>query len=155
VRGTAAFVALTFCIGACGGGEPAPPAKPLPSPAAKPVPAPTPQPAPPAPPTAEVPEGSLRGDARKGGDLYALYCVTCHGKGGKGDGVAAASLDPKPADHSDASYMGRLSDADIYSVIKKGGAAVGKSPLMAPWGGVLPDQQLRDVLAYVRQLSGT
>jgi mono/diheme cytochrome c family protein len=31
---------------------------------------------------------------------------------------------------------------------------VGKSPLMAPWGAVLNDEQIRDVLAFVRSLSG-
>jgi mono/diheme cytochrome c family protein len=30
---------------------------------------------------------------------------------------------------------------------------VGKSPLMAPWGGTLSDAQIRDVVAFVRTLS--
>jgi hypothetical protein len=51
--------------------------------------------------------------------------------------------------------MGTLSDEHIFTVVKKGGAAVGKSPLMAPWGALIPDEQIRDVLAFVRQLSGT
>ena len=51
--------------------------------------------------------------------------------------------------------MGGLSDEQLFKVIEKGGSAVGKSPLMAPWGGVLSAEQIRDVLAHVRQLSGT
>ena len=51
--------------------------------------------------------------------------------------------------------MGSLSDEYLYQVISKGGASVGKSPLMAPWGAVLSDEQIRDVLAFVRLLSGT
>jgi mono/diheme cytochrome c family protein len=39
------------------------------------------------------------------------------------------------------------------AVIKLGGPAVGKSPLMAPWGGTLDDQQIRDVIAFVRTLA--
>jgi mono/diheme cytochrome c family protein len=101
-----------------------------------------------------VPSGNLRGDAAAGAKTYQLYCSTCHGKEGKGDGPAAL-VDPKPADHSDAVYMGSLSDAQLYTVITKGGPAVGKSPLMAPWGAVLSAEQTRDVIAYVRSLSGT
>ncbi len=98
---------------------------------------------------------SLRGDADEGAIVYGQFCAICHGTGGKGDGATAASLDPKPADHTDANYMGSLSDEQLYRVIQKGGAATGKSPLMAAWGGVLTDDQIRDLVAYLRRLSGT
>jgi hypothetical protein len=51
--------------------------------------------------------------------------------------------------------MGSLSDAHLYTVIRKGGAAVGKSPLMAPWGGVLTERDTKDLVAHLRRLSGT
>jgi len=38
-------------------------------------------------------------------------------------------------------------------VIKTGGPSVGKSPLMAPWGGTLSDAQIHDVVAFVRTLA--
>jgi mono/diheme cytochrome c family protein len=65
----------------------------------------------------------------------------------------AGGLNPRPADHGDATYMQGLSDEQLFQVIQGGGPAVGKSPLMAPWGGVLTDDQIRDVIAYVRTLS--
>ena len=34
--------------------------------------------------------------------------------------------------------------------IKKGGAALGRSPLMAPWGGILKEKDVEDVIAYLR-----
>jgi cytochrome c oxidase cbb3-type subunit 3 len=79
----------------------------------------------------------------------------CHGAGGKGDGPAGMALNPRAADHTDAEYMGSLSDAHVYQVIAKGGAAVGKSPLMAPWSAVISDQDIRALVAFIRQLSGT
>ncbi len=140
----AALILVSFSL-ACGGGES--PATPDAEP--DPTPAPTPEPTPDPEPT-----GDLRGDAKAGEQTYAQFCVVCHGPNGAGDGPAAPQ-DPAPADFTDADYMGQLSDAHIYKVIKEGGAAVGKSPLMVPWGPVLSDQQIRDVLARVRQFSGS
>ena len=49
--------------------------------------------------------------------------------------------------------MNELSDEHLFKVIKEGGASVGKSPLMAPWGGTLTDDQIRDVVAFVRSIA--
>ena len=125
-----------------------------------PVPAVTP-PRPPAPPTTpappkmEVPSGSLRGDAEAGAVLYAQYCSSCHGANGKGDGPISVGLIPTPRDHTDPAYMDTLSDEYLYTVIQKGGAAVGKSPLMAPWGGVVTEEDTKDLIAHLRTLSGS
>lgn len=93
------------------------------------------------------------GNAAKGKVVYDQYCAACHGTSGKGDGPAAAALNPKPRDHTDAKYMATLKDQDIVKVMKEGGAAVGKSPLMPPWGGHLTDQQIQDLVAYIRSLA--
>ena len=103
----------------------------------------------------EVPAGNLRGDADAGAQLYATYCASCHGAGGKGDGPAAAMLKPPPANHADPVYMGSLSDEQLYAVISQGGASIGKSTLMAPWNGVVNDDGIRDLIAFIRKLSGS
>ncbi len=141
-------LALLLCAVGCGEPTTAPdaPAEEIPAPPEA-VPEPAPAPA--------VPVGNLRGDAASGRELYALYCATCHGQGGKGDGPAGQVIDPRPRDHTDATYMGTLTDRDVYRVIEQGGASVGKSPLMVAWGGVINEQGLRDLVAYVRSLSGT
>jgi mono/diheme cytochrome c family protein len=41
----------------------------------------------------------------------------------------------------------------LFKVTKEGGPAVGKSPMMAPWGGTLSDEQIWDVVAFVRSLA--
>jgi mono/diheme cytochrome c family protein len=91
-------------------------------------------------------------NAEEGKKLYGQYCASCHGQSGKGDGPAAAALNPKPRDHTDKEYMSKLSDDDLMNVIKNGGASIGKSPLMPPWGASLKDDQIKDVVAYVRSL---
>ncbi|MEE9278534.1 MAG: cytochrome c [Myxococcota bacterium] len=153
----ALLLLLPLLAGACGDAAPPSGAPPQveqlpeePAPSEGPPEAPAPEPAP-----ASVPAGDLRGDAANGQALYGLYCATCHGQAGKGDGPASQVLDPRPRDHTAAAYMGSLSDEYIYQVIRDGGASVGKSPLMAAWGAVVPEPGLRDLVAYVRSLSGT
>jgi mono/diheme cytochrome c family protein len=91
-------------------------------------------------------------DAEQGKKLYGQFCASCHGQSGKGDGPAAAALNPKPRDHTNKEYMSKMSDDDLLKVIKDGGASIGKSPLMPPWGASLKDDQIQDVIAYVRTL---
>jgi mono/diheme cytochrome c family protein len=159
----AALTLVAFCaLAACGdpGSKPEVPAQPVPSPApAAPAPPPAAPPAPAAQPAAPgaatgtpaVVAGS--GDPARGAVQYAQYCATCHGPKGCGDGPLSATLDPKPAKHCDGNLMNPLEDEFLFRVVKLGGAAVGKSPLMAPWGGTLSDAQIWDVVAFVRTLA--
>jgi mono/diheme cytochrome c family protein len=143
-------VALLAALG-CGPAEEAapPPAPPASAPA--PPPAPAPAPAEPAPAPAEpAPTGAA--DPAKGAVTYQQLCASCHGPRGAGDGPAGLALDPRPARHDDGAYMNALTNEHLFRVIKEGGAAVGKSPLMAPWGGALSDAQIRDVVAFLRTL---
>jgi mono/diheme cytochrome c family protein len=93
------------------------------------------------------------GDSAKGKAKFQEVCAACHGELGKGDGPAAAGLPTKPRNLSDAAYMGKLKDQQIFDTIKKGGQAMGKSPLMPAWAGQLSDAQIRDLVAYIRTLS--
>ena len=90
------------------------------------------------------------GDSAKGKESYNQICAMCHGETGKGDGVASASLDPKPRDLSSGEYVSTLTDEHIFKVIKEGGESVGKSNLMPAWGAVLSDDKIWDVVAYLR-----
>ncbi|MEN9799338.1 MAG: hypothetical protein RL653_3034 [Pseudomonadota bacterium] len=95
----------------------------------------------------------LGGDAKKGAETFKTMCASCHGETGKGDGAAAAALNPKPANFQDAARAASVTDEYIYKMIKDGGAANGKSPLMIAWGPTLGDAKVRDVAAYVRSLA--
>src|ERR1700675_4986095 len=93
-----------------------------------------------------------KGDANAGKAKYESLCAGCHGKTGKGDGPAAASLNPKPQDHSDGKTMNSLTDKYLVDIVKDGGAGVKKSPLMPAWCKTLKDQEISDVNAYIRSL---
>lgn len=92
----------------------------------------------------------LKGDAAKGAAHYKTLCVTCHGEKGDGNGPAGAALTPKPTNFTDAANADRLTDEWVYKIVKNGGAANGKSPMMIAWAGALKEQDLRDVSAYVQ-----
>ncbi len=103
--------------------------------------------------TAAVEGATAPPDVAAGKSDYQLYCASCHGATGGGDGPVGQTLDPKPAKHSDGNYMNPLTDDYLFKVIKFGGASVGKSQMMAPLGGALSDQQIRNVIAYIRTLA--
>jgi mono/diheme cytochrome c family protein len=92
-------------------------------------------------------------DVAEGKKLYLTYCSTCHGDKGKGDGAAARALPVKPADHTDGAVMNKLTDKFLLEVISKGGSAVGKSAMMPAWGGQFKDEQLRDIVVYIRSIA--
>jgi len=101
-----------------------------------------------------VPEGNLRGDIGRGKSLHAENCAGCHGYDGKAE-VVVMHMDTMPKDQSDAQYMKTLPDPYLYLAICTGGTNVGKNLIMAPWGGILSDQDIRDLIAWVRTFSGT
>lgn len=91
-------------------------------------------------------------DPTAGKTKYDMLCASCHGTTGKGDGVAAQSLNPKPRNFADAATMGKKTDADLKKVIKEGGTTSGLSATMPGWGSVLSEQDINNVMAYIRQL---
>ena len=93
------------------------------------------------------------GDAGKGQVSFQMYCSACHGSAGKGDGPGAGALNPKPRDLTDGKYMSTLKDQYLFDVIAKGGSAFGKSPAMPPWNPTLKDDDIRNVIAFIRSVS--
>ena len=119
----AAFV--VFAVSGCGNKEDQGSAQDNQPRRAGPAPAPTPgshlAPAP----------GDSKGlaEAKK---IFKLQCAQCHGESGRGDGMAAAQLNPKPRNYTDKEWQKSVTDDQIREIILKGGAAMGKSPLMPP-----------------------
>lgn len=91
----------------------------------------------------------LKGDAAKGATSFKTLCVSCHGEKGDGNGPAGAAINPHPTNFTDPANAARLTPEWVYKMVKNGGAANGKSPMMVAWNGALNDQQIRDVSAYV------
>ena len=92
-------------------------------------------------------------EIEEGRQIFITNCSACHGVEGKGDGAAAAALDPKPRNFTDAAYMKARPKATLLKVITEGGASVGLSPVMVAWNGTLSHEQIGAVLKYVLTFS--
>jgi mono/diheme cytochrome c family protein len=93
-----------------------------------------------------------QGNRDAGEQLYQQRCAPCHGPDGKATTPTAQALNPKPRDHTDGTFMNQLSNEHLLKVIKQGGTAVGKSPIMPPQTD-LNDKQIQDIIAFVRSLA--
>jgi len=82
---------------------------------------------------------------------YLTRCAPCHGANGHGSWRATIFF-IRPGDLTDRRAMAQLSDDYIFSLIKNGGAAIGK-PGMPAFGYHLSDPEIRALVAHVRTLS--
>jgi mono/diheme cytochrome c family protein len=90
------------------------------------------------------------GDAAGGKEIYTSLCTRCHGERGRGDGAEGARLATKPRDFTDCARMHAINDQELVTVIREGGATLHLSKDMPPWGTALQDQQIADLVAYIR-----
>ena len=92
---------------------------------------------------------SVEATTFRGGLVFATYCVTCHGINADGNGRAARLYNPRPANlrasDKNGTYFGLI--------IRRGGAALGRSEFMPTWEAELTNEQIGDVVAYLRSIN--
>jgi cytochrome c oxidase cbb3-type subunit 3 len=94
-----------------------------------------------------------RGDAGRGVALYRERCTLCHGGQGEGwDWSKKVEKPPVPVPDL-AQVAPERSDQYLFDVVKEGGEAVGKTRFMPPFGFQLTDEQVWDLVAYMRSLA--
>ncbi|MBL0087921.1 MAG: cytochrome c [Ideonella sp.] len=96
-----------------------------------------------------LPRDSVDAAVFRGGLVYANYCVTCHGMNADGNGRAARLYEPRPANLRATDK----NDGYMTLIVRAGGERLGRSPKMPPWGEELTDEQIRDVVAFVRSVN--
>jgi mono/diheme cytochrome c family protein len=93
-------------------------------------------------------EPALSADPDKGRPLFEKYCLLCHGPEGRGDGPVGLHTKPPAANfHSPESK--KKPDAVLLRFIQQGHPETA----MAAWKGALTDEQINDIIAYIRKLS--
>jgi mono/diheme cytochrome c family protein len=103
----------------------------------------------PSPASADAIINPLKGNAEatlEGKKIYTMYCVTCHGSKGKGDGIAAPGLSKPPADHS-SDFVQKQTDGALFWII-----TAGNNP-MPTYKATLTETQRWQVINYIRTLA--
>ncbi|MBI5853962.1 MAG: cytochrome c [Nitrospirae bacterium] len=90
----------------------------------------------------------LGGDVMAGKTIYERHCARCHGAGGWGDGPFAQEESIPPANFHSPIIQSR-SDEQMVTAIESG-LAMSK---MHGWRGRLNEQEMRDVVSYIRLLT--
>jgi len=60
---------------------------------------------------------------------------------------------PEIRDWTDKAVMSPMTNEYLAEIIAKGGEALGKSDAMLSYGHKLNDQQIKDLVAYIRSLA--
>lgn len=84
--------------------------------------------------------------ATAGADVFKTNCESCHGPQGHGDGPAGAALDPQPKNL--AELQATATDDYLYWRVNTGKEGTS----MVAWKGVLTDDQIWQVVAFIRTL---
>lgn len=84
--------------------------------------------------------------ATAGAEVFKNNCTSCHGEQGHGDGPAGMALDPKPKDL--AVFAPTVADDHLFWRISTGKPGTA----MIAWKGVLNDEQIWQVVAFIRTL---
>lgn len=103
-----------------------------------------------APAAAAAAESTHAKDVARGKELYVRYCSGCHGEDGRGE---AKTFRPSVGNLAVKELMDQVPDAYLFTAIKDGGASVGKNAAMPAWNKQLADQDIWDIIGFVRTLS--
>jgi mono/diheme cytochrome c family protein len=93
----------------------------------------------------EIAASEKGGDPVSGREIYVNTCIRCHGIDGKG--TLGIKLVPPPADLTSLTVQSRL-DGTLFRRIHEGKP----NTAMGAWKHSLSDEEIWDVLAYVRTL---
>ena len=86
-------------------------------------------------------------DLSIGAKLYQANCVSCHGAEGKGNGIAGANLDPKPANFHDPDLVWNSAPYKFYNTIRLGVPGTGMAAF-----STLSDQEVWALAFYLKSL---
>jgi len=118
------------------------------------------QTAPPAKPFATEPDWNdpqrlipLNFQQARGQRLFYQYCVWCHADSTPAGPSNRANLNPVPPLFNDGAALNTQTDEFLLGIITRGGGALGKSPMMPPYGQTLTHEEIQALLSFARAIA--
>jgi cytochrome c5 len=89
----------------------------------------------------------------QGQRIFYDKCVWCHADSTPAGPSNRMNVQPTPPLINDGKVFNALSDAYLRNAITLGGAAMGKSAMMPPYGRTLSQDEIEAVIAYMRAVA--
>lgn len=96
-------------------------------------------------PAVDVSGVKVQGNASRGAEVYARQCALCHGKTGEGRDASPQAPHGAPSLNNPV-FLETASDGFIRHAIASGR----RGTVMPPYGGLLTDQEIDDLVALIR-----
>ncbi|HLH52751.1 MAG TPA: cytochrome c [Candidatus Acidoferrales bacterium] len=95
----------------------------------------------------------LNYDQAQGKRIFYTQCVWCHADATPAGPSNRSNLNPMPAVMNDGTVMNKESDEYLQNIITLGGSALSRSAMMPPYGQVLTQREIQQVIAYARAIA--
>lgn len=89
----------------------------------------------------------------QGKRVFYQQCVWCHADATPAGPSNRSNLTPVPSLLNDGATLNAESDEYMQNIITLGGSAMGKSPMMPPYGRMLSAEEIRSVIAFTRAIA--
>ncbi|MBZ5563151.1 MAG: cytochrome c [Acidobacteriia bacterium] len=89
----------------------------------------------------------------QGKRLFYDKCVWCHADATPAGPSNRSNLTPTPPLLNDGATLNSLSDDYVQNIITLGGSAMGKSAMMPPWGRTLTQDEIHELISYIRAIA--
>lgn len=95
----------------------------------------------------------LNYDQGQGKRIFYAQCVWCHADSTPAGPSNRSNLNPMPALMNDGTVLNKQSDEYLQNIITLGGSAVSRSAMMPPYGQVLTQHEIQQLIAYTRAIA--
>ena len=89
----------------------------------------------------------------QGKRIFYAQCVWCHADATPAGPSNRSNVTPTPPLMNDGAALNKESEATLRDAIALGGSALGKSAMMPPYGRTLSDEEITDLIAYIRAIA--
>jgi mono/diheme cytochrome c family protein len=89
----------------------------------------------------------------QGKRIFYQQCVWCHADATPAGPSNRSNLTPVPPLLNDGAVLNAESEENLRNIVTLGGAAMGKSAMMPPYGRMLSAEEIRSLIAFSRAIA--